>query len=122
MEEFLLGNIIDAIVSQVMISLNEKSIQLIHNIPEETKTLHLYGDQMKLQLLLSDFLLSVVHHAPSNGWVEVKVSLGLKLIQDGCEYIHIKFRYMKHISLVPCFIYLLNYYFLYLDNILAWSY
>lgn len=96
MEEFLLGNIIDAIVSQVMIPLNEKSLQLIHNIPEETKTLLLYGDQMKLQLLLSDFLLSIVHHAPSNGWVEIKVSPGLKLIQDGNEYIHIKMRYIKH--------------------------
>lgn len=91
MEEFLLGNIIDAVVSQFMISLNEKSLQLIHNIPVETKKLLLCGDQMKLQLVLSDFLLSIVHHAPSNGWVEIKVSPGLKLIQDGSECMHIKF-------------------------------
>ncbi|KAK9267397.1 hypothetical protein L1049_009822 [Liquidambar formosana] len=96
MEEFLLGNVLDAIVSQAMISLKEKNIQLVHEIPEEIKTLSLHGDQIRLQLVLSDFLLNVVHHAPSpDGWVEIKISPGLKLIQDGNEFIHLQFR-MTH--------------------------
>ncbi|XP_057430502.1 phytochrome E isoform X2 [Lotus japonicus] len=96
MEEFLLGNILDAIVSQVMMLIKGKNLQLFHEIPEEIKTLALYGDQIRLQVVLSDFLLNVVSHTPSpNGWVEIKISPGLKIIQDGNEFIHLKFR-MTH--------------------------
>ncbi|XP_075666985.1 phytochrome E isoform X1 [Castanea sativa] len=96
MEDFLLGNVLDAIVSQVMILLRERNLQLFHEIPEEIKTLFLYGDQIRLQLVLSDFLLNVVHHAPSQeGWVEIKISPGLKVIQDGNEFIRLQFR-MTH--------------------------
>ncbi|KAJ7968857.1 Phytochrome [Quillaja saponaria] len=92
MEEFVLGNILDAIVSQAMILVREKNLQLFHEIPEEIKTLFLYGDQIKLQLALSDILLNVVRHAPSpNGRIEIKISPGLKLIQDGNELINLQF-------------------------------
>ncbi|CAN4105747.1 unnamed protein product [Withania somnifera] len=96
MEEFVLGNVVDAIVSQVMILLKEKNLQLLHDIPDQIKTLPLYGDQIKLQRVLSDFLLSVVHHAPSSdGWVEIKVLPVLKHIRNGNELIHLQFR-MAH--------------------------
>ena len=107
MEEFLLGNVLDAVVSQVMILLRERNLQLFHEIPEEIKTLSLYADQIRLQLVLSDFLLNVMHHAPSpDGWVEIRISPGLKLIQDGNEFIRLQFRYhnngqlLHHISTV----------------------
>lgn len=93
MEEFLLGNVLDAVVSQVMILLREMNLKLFHEIPEEMKALSLYGDQMKLQLVLSDFLFNVVHHAPRDSWVEIKILPGLKLIQDGNEFIRLQFRY-----------------------------
>ncbi|XP_050231297.1 phytochrome E isoform X2 [Mercurialis annua] len=96
MEEFLMGNVVDAIVSQVMISAREKNIQLLHEIPEEIKTVYLYGDQIRLQLILSDFLLSVVRYAPStNGWVEIKITPGLKFIHEGNELICLQIR-MTH--------------------------
>nr|UWV21197.1 phytochrome E [Ligustrum ovalifolium] len=96
MEEFFLGNIIDAIASQVMILLKEKNLQLLRDIPDQIKTLCLCGDRIKLQLALSDFLLSIVHYAPSpNGWVEIKVSPGLEMIQDRNELVHLQFR-MAH--------------------------
>ncbi|KAF7803213.1 phytochrome E isoform X2 [Senna tora] len=96
MEEFLLGNILDAIVSQVMILIRGKNLKLFHEIPDEIKTLTLYGDQIRLQMILSDILLNVVSHTPSaRGWVEIKISPGLKIIQDGIEFIHLQFR-MTH--------------------------
>ncbi|GMN43375.1 hypothetical protein TIFTF001_012577 [Ficus carica] len=96
MEEFRLGNVLDAIVSQAMILLREKNLQLFHEIPEEIKSIYLYGDHIRLQLVLSDFLLNVVHHAPvSDGWVEIEISPGLKFLQDGNEFIHLQFR-MSH--------------------------
>ncbi|KAL8507243.1 hypothetical protein ACS0TY_017965 [Phlomoides rotata] len=95
-EEFVLGNVVNAVVSQVMNLLREKNLQFIYEIPEQIKTLCVYGDQMKLQLALSDFLVSIVDYAPSpDGWVEIKVSPGLKPIQDGNEYVHLEFR-MAH--------------------------
>ena len=97
MEEFLLGNVLDAVVSQVMILLKERNLKLFHEISEEIKTLSLYGDQIRLQLVLSDFLLNVVHHAPSpDGWVEIRISPGLKLIQDGNEFVCLQFRYHNY--------------------------
>ncbi|XP_071697226.1 phytochrome E [Rutidosis leptorrhynchoides] len=93
LDQFVMENLLDAIVSQVMIVLKEKSILLIHEIPDQVKTLTLVGDQIKLQIVLSDFLLSIVNHAPSpNGWVEIKVSHGLRMIQNGHEFIHLQFR------------------------------
>ena len=97
MEEFLLGNVIDAIVCQVMNLVKEKNLQLVHEIPDEIKTLYLFGDQVKLQLVLSDFLMNLARYAPSpNGWVEIKVSPGLKLIKDGDEYVQLQIRYDFH--------------------------
>ncbi|QHO58154.1 Phytochrome E [Arachis hypogaea] len=90
MEEFLLGSILDAIVSQVMLLVRGKSLQLFHEIPDEMKTLALYGDQIKLQVVLSDILFNVVNHTPFP-----KISPGLKIIQDGHEFIHFK---MSHSS------------------------
>lgn len=96
-EGFLLENLIDAIVSQAMIVLKEKNLQLIHEIPDQIKMLSLYGDQIRLQLVLSDLLLNIVQYTSSpNGWVEIKVSPGMKLVKDENEYIHLEFRYYDH--------------------------
>lgn len=76
-----------------MTVVRERNIQLFHEIPEEIKMLTLCGDQIKLQLVLSDFLLNIVQYAPVlDGWVEIKISAGLKLIQDGNELIHLQIR------------------------------
>lgn len=94
MEEFLLANVLDAVVSQVMMLLKEKNLHLVCEIPEHIKALPLFGDQIKLQRVLSDFLHSIVHHAPSSDdWVEIRVSTGLKMLQDFNEFIHIQCRY-----------------------------
>ncbi|KAM0071998.1 putative PAS domain, phytochrome, GAF domain, histidine kinase/HSP90-like ATPase [Helianthus debilis subsp. tardiflorus] len=95
-DQFFMENLLDAIVSQVMIVLNEKNIPLVHEIPNQVKMLDLIGDQIRLQIILSDFLISTANHAPSpDGWVEIKVSPGLRMKQDGHEYIHLQFR-MTH--------------------------
>lgn len=97
LEEFLLGNILDAVVSQVMVFLRDRNLQLLHDIPEEIKALSLYGDRIRLQLVLSDFLHCVVRHAPSpDGWVEIKVLPGLKLVKDADQFVHVQFRYNEY--------------------------
>ncbi|KAK9287703.1 hypothetical protein L1049_017568 [Liquidambar formosana] len=91
--EFLLGSVINAVVSQVMILLRERGLQLIRDIPEEIKLLAVYGDQVRIQQVLADFLLNMVRYAPSpEGWVEIQVQPRLKQISDGITLVHIEFR------------------------------
>ncbi|XP_052189769.1 phytochrome B isoform X2 [Diospyros lotus] len=91
--EFLVGNVIDAVVSQIMILLRERGLQLIRDIPQEIKTLAVYGDQVRVQQVLVDFLLNMVRYAPSpEGWVEIQVRPTLKQFSGEITIVHIEFR------------------------------
>ncbi|KAJ4722007.1 Phytochrome [Melia azedarach] len=91
--EFLVGSVINAVVSQVMMLLRERNLQLIRDIPEEIKTLAVYGDQARIQQVLADFLLNMVRYAPpTEGWVEIHVRPTLKQISDGLTIVHNEFR------------------------------
>ncbi|KAE9455112.1 hypothetical protein C3L33_12985, partial [Rhododendron williamsianum] len=91
--EFFVGGVIDAVVSQVMMLLRERGVQLIRDIPEEIKTLAVYGDQMRVQQVLADFLLNMVRYAPSpDGWVEIQVQPRLKQISGETTMVRIEFR------------------------------
>ncbi|XWS08486.1 hypothetical protein CRYUN_Cryun40dG0006600 [Craigia yunnanensis] len=91
--EFYLGSVINAVVSQVMLLLRERNLQLIRDIPEEIKTLTVYGDQARIQQVLADFLLNMVRYAPSDeGWVEIHVRPTLKRISDGLTIVRTEFR------------------------------
>ncbi|KAF6143368.1 hypothetical protein GIB67_001312 [Kingdonia uniflora] len=91
--DFLLGSVINAVVSQVMILLRERGLQLIRDIPDEIKTLAVYGDQVRIQQVLADFLLNMVRYAPSpDGWVEIQVRPSLKQILDEHMLVHLEFR------------------------------
>ncbi|GLT81504.1 hypothetical protein SLA2020_528860 [Shorea laevis] len=91
--EFSLGSVINAVVSQVMLLLRERNLQLIRDIPEEIKTLAVCGDQARIQQVLAEFLLNMVHYAPSaEGWVEIHVHPSLKQISDGLTIVCTEFR------------------------------
>ncbi|KAI3853918.1 hypothetical protein MKW92_009794 [Papaver armeniacum] len=91
--EFTLGNLTNALVSQVTILLRERGLQLVHDIPEEIKTLAVIGDQIRIQQVLVNFLLSAVQYTPSpGGWVEIQVQSSPKKIADGKEVLHLEFR------------------------------
>ncbi|KAG8372872.1 hypothetical protein BUALT_Bualt12G0112300 [Buddleja alternifolia] len=93
--EFVLGSVIDAVVSQIMLLLRERGLQLIRDIPEEVKTLGVYGDQVRIQQVLADFLLNMVRYAPSpEGWVEIQLRPSLNQISEGIAIVHIEFRIM----------------------------
>nr|CAD1833158.1 unnamed protein product [Ananas comosus var. bracteatus] len=91
---FPVGSVINAVVSQVMILLRERGLQLIRDIPEEIKEISVYGDQFRIQQVLADFLLNMVRCAPSeNGWVEIQVRPNLKQNPDGTETVLLLFRF-----------------------------
>ncbi|XP_075506610.1 phytochrome B-like isoform X1 [Primulina tabacum] len=91
--EFVLGNVIDAVVSQVMLIFRERGLQLIHDIPEEVKTLALHGDRFRIQQVLADFLLNMACYAPSpEGWVEIQLRSSMKQISVGITTAQIEVR------------------------------
>ncbi|CAN0855388.1 Phytochrome B [Linum grandiflorum] len=91
--EFHIGSVINAVVSQVMLLLRDRNLQLIRDIPEEIKTLAVYGDQPRIQQVLSDFLLNMVRYAPSSeGWVEIHLRPTLKHMADGLTHVRTEFR------------------------------
>lgn len=91
--EFMLGSVINAVVSQVMILLQERDLQLIRDIPEEIKTLAVCGDQVRIQQILVEFLVNMVRYAPApGGWVEIHVRPRLKQVRDGLDVVYIEFR------------------------------
>ena len=95
-EEFRLESVLDTIISQVMIMLRERKSQLRVEVSQEIKTLPLYGDRVKLQLILADLLRNIVNHAPfPDSWVGIKISPGHKLAHDNNPYIHLQFRYKR---------------------------
>ncbi|KAI3823563.1 hypothetical protein L1987_05002 [Smallanthus sonchifolius] len=94
--EFLLGSVIDAVVSQVMAELQDRGLQLIRDIPEKVKSLTVYGDQPRIQQVLINFLLNMVRHSPlPGGWVEIQVRPTLKPTSDGKNVVNIAFRIMS---------------------------
>nr|AAW56578.1 phytochrome B [Arabidopsis thaliana]AAW56579.1 phytochrome B [Arabidopsis thaliana]ABY61315.1 phytochrome B [Arabidopsis thaliana]ABY61318.1 phytochrome B [Arabidopsis thaliana] len=91
-EEFFLGSVINAIVSQAMFLLRDRGLQLIRDIPEEIKSIEVFGDQIRIQQLLAEFLLSIIRYAPSQEWVEIHLSQLSKQMADGFAAIRTEFR------------------------------
>ncbi|KAL9687189.1 hypothetical protein QQ045_031587 [Rhodiola kirilowii] len=92
-EDFFLKDVVDAVVSQAMILLKEKNLRLVNDTLHEVGTFSFLGDQSRLQLVLSDFLLTVVRYAPSSdGWVEIAVSPGLKRTRREMEFLNVRLR------------------------------
>lgn len=89
-----MGSMIDAVVSQGMITSREKGLQLIRETPREIKGMCLFGDQVRLQQVLADFLLNAVRFTPSSeGWVGIKVVLQKKRLGGGFHVVHLEIRY-----------------------------
>ncbi|CAN8259049.1 unnamed protein product [Cochlearia groenlandica] len=90
--EFFLGSVINAIVSQAMFLLRERGLQLIRDIPEEIKSIAVFGDQTRIQQLLAEFLLSIIRYAPSHEWVEIHLNQVSKQTSNGFVVIRTEFR------------------------------
>jgi len=108
-EEFFLGSVINAIVSQAMFLLRDRGLQLIRDIPEEIKSIEVFGDQIRIQQLLAEFLLSIIRYAPSQEWVEIHLSQLSKQMADGFAAIRTEFRYISLFPLLSPHIHNQNY-------------
>nr|Q01549.1 RecName: Full=Phytochrome 1 [Selaginella martensii]CAA43698.1 phytochrome [Selaginella martensii] len=91
--EFMMGTVMDAVISQGMITSKEKNLQLIRETPKEIKAMFLYGDQVRLQQVLADFLLNAIRFTPSSeNWVGIKVATSRKRLGGVVHVMHLEFR------------------------------
>ncbi|KAJ0567758.1 putative histidine kinase/HSP90-like ATPase superfamily [Helianthus annuus] len=75
MAEFTLQQILGASMSQVMTKSNEMGIQIVNNIAEDTSFEKLYGDSVRLQQVLAEFLSLSVSCTPPGGILIIAASL-----------------------------------------------
>ncbi|BAT95191.1 hypothetical protein LR48_Vigan02g155300 [Vigna angularis] len=75
MAEFTLHEVMIASLSQVMTKSNGKSIRIVNDVAEQIVMETLYGDSLRLQQVLADFLLISINFTPNGGQVAVAGSL-----------------------------------------------
>lgn len=63
--EFNLGEALEAVINQVMILCRERQVQVIHDLPAEVSSMYLYGDNLRLQQVLSQFLTNALLFTPA---------------------------------------------------------
>lgn len=96
--ECLLGNVVNAVVSQAMVLLRDRGLQLIRDIPEEVKTLVVFGDQNRIQQVLANFLVNMVRYAPAaDGWVEIQIQPTMRRTAK-TKLVHLEVRCIQTIS------------------------
>lgn len=75
MIEFTLNDVLIASISQVMMKSTGKGIRILNETAEEVMEETLYGDGVRLQQVLADFLLVSVNFAPKGGQLRVVASV-----------------------------------------------
>lgn len=93
MVEFTLREVLVASISQVMIKSNGKGIQIVNDAEEGIMTETLYGDGLRLQQVLADFLLISVNFTPGGGQLSVAASLIKDRLGESVHLVHLELRY-----------------------------
>lgn len=96
--EFNLGEVLEAVKVQAMDLATEKEIQLEYNLQKEVSSMFLYGDNLRLQQVLSDFLITTVKFAPAGGSVVLSVVPRMERIGTSMHIVHLEFRYVPFLD------------------------
>ncbi|KAJ3681273.1 hypothetical protein LUZ60_015762 [Juncus effusus] len=78
MSEFQLHDVVMTAVSQVFLTSQEKGVRITYNLSDGFMADRVYGDSLRLQQIISNFLSVSVKFSPSGGLVE----LGFSLVKD----------------------------------------
>ncbi|KAJ4954505.1 hypothetical protein NE237_011288 [Protea cynaroides] len=75
MVEFTLQEVLAASISQIMIKSNDNGVRIINDTAEEIMAETLYGDSLRLQQILADFLLISMNFTPTGGQLAISAYL-----------------------------------------------
>lgn len=92
MVEFTLHEVLVASLSQVMTKSNAKGIRVVNDVEEKITTETLYGDSIRLQQVLADFLLISINFTPTGGQVVVAATLTQQQLRKLVHLANLEFR------------------------------
>nr|AEA40447.1 phytochrome A [Amblyopyrum muticum] len=101
MAEFALQDVVVAAVSQVLIACEGKGIRVSCNLPERFMKKLIYGDGVRLQQILSDFLSISVKFSPVGGSIEISAKATKNSIGENLHLIDLDLRIKHHGLGVP---------------------
>ncbi|KAJ8752380.1 hypothetical protein K2173_004016 [Erythroxylum novogranatense] len=90
MVEFTLHDVLVASISQVMMKSKSKGVQIINDATEEIMTEALFGDSIRLQQVLADFLLASVNYTPNGGLLSVAAKLTKDQLGHSVHLVHLE--------------------------------
>lgn len=92
MAEFTLHDVLVASLSQVMTNSNAKGIQIVNDVAEQIVMETLYGDCLRLQQVLADFLLISINFTPNGGQVVLAASLTKEQLGKSVHLVNLELR------------------------------
>nr|AUG98252.1 Phytochromes A protein [Gerbera jamesonii] len=92
MTEFTLQHILGASISQVMTKSDIMGIQIENNVEEEVLSEKLYGDSVRLQQVLADFLCLSVSCTPSGGVLSIAANLSKDRLAKSVHLVNLELR------------------------------
>ena len=92
MAEFTLHDVLVASLSQVMTKSNAKSIRIVNDVAEQIMMETLYGDSLRLQQVIADFLLISINFTPNGGQVVVAASLTKEQLGQSVHLVNLELR------------------------------
>lgn len=93
MVEFIPQDVLITAVSQVMIASNEKGVRIVNSLSDKFMTEGLYGDNLRLQQILADFLVVSVKYSPNGGLVEITSEINKDQLGKDLHLVHLELRY-----------------------------
>ncbi|KAF5192282.1 Phytochrome [Thalictrum thalictroides] len=92
MNEFTLQEVLITCISQVKIEGDRRSLQFTNNSSEDFLTETLYGDSLRLQQVLGDFMLVSVKFTPKGGQIGISASLTRNRLGESVHLAHLELR------------------------------
>ncbi|XP_023748175.1 phytochrome A1 [Lactuca sativa] len=92
MTEFTLQQILGACISQVMTKSNVMGIQIVNNVPEEMLAEKLFGDSVRLQQVLADFMSLSVSCTPGGGLLFIWAKLTKDHLAKSVQLVNLELR------------------------------
>ncbi|KAL9676341.1 hypothetical protein QQ045_004555 [Rhodiola kirilowii] len=92
MVTFTMQEVLVASVSQVMIQSDGNGIRIVHNVPDDIMEETFYGDRVRLQQILADFLVISVNFTASGGQLSIAANMKKDKLAKSVHLVHLEFR------------------------------
>ncbi|KAL0911168.1 hypothetical protein M5K25_019287 [Dendrobium thyrsiflorum] len=102
MVEFNLGEALEAVIVQGMDLSRERQVSLVNDSPAEISSMYLYGDNLRLQQVLADFLINALQFSPrAEGSVVLCATPRKQNIGTGVQILHLDVRIIHPAPGIP---------------------